>query len=239
MQTLMDIYDHLTHGELVQVYTGQERDDFGCLSEDTLYRLWSSVQLGLTALHKRFLLREGSLILAYDGSRNTFVIDKKYAQSNTESAEPVKYILDTTSPFQDDLLRIEQVFNPEDIEQLLNVEGNADSFQTTDYRTLKVPLLYEGETLRVNYRANHPAVDKNTAQSSPSSVTIELPPSHLEPLLYFVAARVTTPIGMVADHHEGNSYLRKYENACRQLEDWNYQTDLSRDSTRLERNGWV
>ena len=68
---------------------------------------------------------------------------------------------------------------------------------------------------------------------------IELPYSHLEALLYFIASRVHNPIGMANEFHAGNSWAAKYEHECVRLEQLNLRVDQGEDNTNFCRNGWI
>lgn len=237
--TLQDVYDYLLTGELSQVFMG-EKDDFDCVSAESLKKLWSSVDLALTALYTRFLLEEKTLTLELTEAQRRYLIDVRYAKSNTDSDAPVKYIADLDMPYQSDLLRIEQVFDPEGEEQTLNVENEPCAFMTPNHRTLVVPTDYTEDSVTLHYRANHPKVERNLAESSPDLVEIELPTTHLQALMYYVAARTVTPVGMTSEFHDGNNYWALYENTCAGLEARNFTVDLERSTAnRFKQNGWV
>jgi len=68
---------------------------------------------------------------------------------------------------------------------------------------------------------------------------VQLPDSHLEALLFFVASRVNNPIGMTNEFNAGNSYAAKFEAACQALEEQGLQVDQDSQNTRLHRGGWV
>lgn len=236
---LQDIFDQLSYGELSQVFIGEgDEADVG-IKETDRPKVLAHIKLGLLALHKRFLLREGSLTIGLVPDKITYVISPTYAMSNAASVEPVKYILDDESPFGNDLLKIERIYSEDGTELPLNVIDDPDSIRTTSYNVLVIPTTVEGETLRVVYRAQHPEIDPILAQAVPFQTEIDLPPSHLEPLVLFVASRMLNPVGMVTEFHEGNNYAAKYEQACQQLEAQNYAVDTDSVNTRLERNGWV
>ena len=85
----------------------------------------------------------------------------------------------------------------------------------------------------------HPKLVEVGGGINPETMELELPYSHLEALLYFVASRVHNPMGMANEFHAGNSWAAKYEAECMKLQQQNLEIDESNDSDRISRNGWV
>ena len=53
---------------------------------------------------------------------------------------------------------------------------------------------------------------------NPEITKVELPSSHLQALLYFVASRTYNPIGMTNELNAGNNWYANCEAACQELE---------------------
>lgn len=246
---LKEIFDQLTYGELSQLSIGG--GEAGEIAPKNYDRMLAHINLGLTALYKRFPLKEGRLTLALQQGRLTYPINSKYAVSSRTSREPVRYIEDTTTePFKDDIHKIERVYGTSGIEFGLNDIEDPFSMHTPTAAVLRVPASIvtpptelddqlKTTTLTVVYRANHALIVGDGEDLDPESVEIELPYSHLEPLLYFVAARVHTPTGMTNEANMGNTYAAKYEQACQEIETRNLRVDQGSQPDRLTRNGWV
>lgn len=243
---LSEVFSQLASGEFSQLSIGGAGT--GEIAESYYPQLVRHINLGLTELYKRFFLKEGRLKLALQAGRYTYPLTSKYAESNTASTEPVKYLLDADEPFRDDLLKLEQVLTTEGKELALNDASQTYSCFTPSLQTLRVaeavidgdfdlPAGYRTTELLLVYRANHPILLDSVFDAT--KVELELPYSHLMPLLYFVASRVHNPIGMANEFHAGNNYAMKYEQACQELEHYNLQVDQGRGNTRLERGGWV
>lgn len=84
---LIEIFNHLTYGELSQLSLGGTVN--GEIPEAKYLALISSINLGLTALHTRFYLKEGQLKFVVSGEGATYDLER------------------------DDILKIEQVFTEE------------------------------------------------------------------------------------------------------------------------------
>lgn len=245
--TLQDIFNALSSGELSQMSIGGK--DAGVIDSQNRNKILPHINLGLTALFKRFRLKEGELTIQLKPDKLKYVLSSEFAFSQTG---PNAYILDTESPFTDDLLKVEEVFTELGFVLPLNDAMQAHSVYTPRMNTLVVPALIVNRSndlpdelktgqLKLRYRANHtkitydPAFDYSYVDGDP----LELPDAYLEALLYFVASRVNNPIGMTNEFHAGNSYMMKYEQECQRLEAENYQLDMTPTNSRLRRNGWV
>ena len=243
--TLQDILDHLTFGEFQQLFVSTE---INAGTEDAdnnkvaAVKILPSVRLGLTELHKRFLLREGTLTVSLDG-RSTYVLTKIKTVSNNGTDQ---YIQDTADePFLDDVMKIERVLDNDGCEIPFNKEAHLGAVRATSYNTLLVPTDLKRAsgtpvtTLTVIYRANHVPINTETALQDPTTASIDLPVTHLEALLAYIAARVVTPLGFSGESHEGNNYMAKFERACQVLNAAGMQVDTARESTKLQDRGWV
>lgn len=239
---LTEIFTQLAVGEFSQLALGGNGS--GEIPPESYPKLIPHVNLALTALHKRFPLKEGSLSVQLIVGRLSYPLKPDYAVSNRRSRETDRFILDTsTEPFIEDVLKIERVYNAAGKELGLNDESDSASVFTPTATTLKVPSAMvigpSPDLVRVVYRANHKKLVMGLSGFDPDRVEVELPDSHLEAFLYYVASRVHNPIGLSNEFHAGNNYAAKYEQSCMELELKNLRVDQGSQNTRLERNGWV
>lgn len=244
---LKDVFDQLSYGELSQLSIGGLGS--GMINESNYAQVLSHVTLGLTALYKRFNLKERTVRILLSEDQTVYKINSKYAVSNTGSIVPFKYVYDSVGdPFTDDVLKIEKVVTEQDYELELNDSSDMYSVFTTSTTALKIPLVLANkgpdlpeelftEYLDLTYRANHPKIDPEGLD--PATEEVELPDSYLTALLYFIASRVNNPIGMSGEFNAGNNYAAKYEAECQQLEFDNLEVDRGSQNTRAMRNGWL
>lgn len=221
---LAEIFTQLAYGELSQMKMGENAE--GEINENNYPQLVAHVNLGLTALYKRFPLKESEVILPLVEGQLTYVL---------------------TVP---DIHKIERVHTESGWELGLNDEGDYYGCFTPSANVLRVhtdlvvpgadlPAQLKTDTLLVIYRANHPLLVLEGGYINPETTEVELPYSHLEALLCFIASRVNNPIGMTNEFHAGNSYYAKYEKECSRLEQVNLRVDQGAQHNRLEKNGWV
>ena len=246
---LKEIFDQLTYGEFSQLSIGGAAP--GVLDSTNYANVIGHVNLGLTALFKRFHLKEGRIKLALQHGLTTYKLNSAYAVHARRSTEPVRYLLDTLSdPFVDDILKVERVLTDRHFELGLNDAADPFSVMTPSALKLEVPGIIVSskldipdhlrtENLEIVYRANHPKLVVGMGYYDPNRVEVQLPDSHLEALLFFVASRVNNPIGMGQEFNAGNTYAAKYEQACQALENQGLEIDQGAHNTRLRRQGWV
>jgi len=236
---LSEVFNQLAYGELSQLAMIDEGT--GLIATKRYPQLISHVNLGLTALYKRFLLKENRLTFKLVKDMMTYPLNTDYGVEFIETA--------ADGEFNNDILKIESVFTDAGYEVSLNDRSNVYACSTPSAAVLRVPAAfvtndpdlpeyYKTTTLSLVYRANHPVIVYSTG-FNPANVDIELPISHLEALLLFVASRLNNPIGMTNEFHAGNSYAGKYEKACQELELHDLKVDQGSQNTRLIGNGWV
>lgn len=246
---LLDVLTQLSVGELSQISIGG--GEAGVIRPADYAKIVPSINLGLTALFSRFPIKEGRLNVTLVPGKQLYVLDPKYAASNTGSSELVKYITDTVDePFTGNLLKIEQVLTPDDYEFILNDRDDIYSITTPSHNSFRLPSIVVAggpdlpEELKITeldvvFRENHYKIGGADGDFDPEEDEVYLPDAYLEALLLFVASRVHNPIGMTNEFNAGNNYAAKYERACQLLESKDLYIDQGSQGFRLFRNGWV
>lgn len=220
---LSEIFEQLTYGELSQLNIGGVEQ--GAINETNYKNVVGHINLGLTALYKRFPLQRSKV----DVPLLPGIVD---------------YQLTVT-----DLIKIESVYTDAGFELPLNNEAEKYSVFTPTFLRMSLhpdfvaqgpdlPDDYKTTGLSVVYRSNHAKIVVGV-NFNPTAYEVYLPDSHLEALLFYVASRVNNPIGMVNEFNAGNSYAAKYENECQRLETQNVRIDQFSQPDRISRNGWV
>jgi hypothetical protein len=237
---LSEVFTQLAYGELSQLAVVNEDGDGIATTKQG--QIVAHVNLGLAALYKRFLLKEGRVSIQLVQGVSTYPLN---SESDTVFIESVD-----SPEFLNDVFKVERVYTEGGVEFSLNDESDPYSCTTPSLNTLKIPYTVVNQTeglpedlktstVDVVYRANHPKIVYTGANFNPARVEVELPMSHLEALLLYVASRVNNPIGMVNEFNAGNNFYAKYEKACMDLEIQNIRVDQGKQSNRLVSNGWV
>ncbi|WP_038345661.1 hypothetical protein [Acinetobacter sp. A47] len=236
---LSDIFDQLAYGELsaLAIAAGDEIDT------RQANKIIAHVNLGLTELHKRFLLKRKTLVLQTLADQSRYVLTRKYGAS---AGGENPYIMDEEDPFQDDIIEVLRVTTPEGIE--VNLGRNRNPVSGTQiiqpaYNILRFDTpVPAGSRFIVEYQANHVKIPKVVDFESfdASKVDIDLPMTHLEALLYFIASRVITPIANnLGNPQEGVSYSALFEKECQELAVQGLDVDLAVSNDRFYQHGFV
>lgn len=221
---LQEVFSSLAYGELSQLVLGQHTE--GEVNESQYPALVSHINLGLTALYTRFNLKEREMRFPLQADVTTYQLKL------------------------DDILKVESVHTESNEALALNDSTDQYSCFTPSLNVLVVPLdivnkvdslpdELKSDYLYVHYRANHPRLVTVGGYINPLTTEVELPYSHLQALLYFVASRANNPIGMSNEFHAGNSWAAKYEMECARLEGESIEVDAVVANERFSARGWV
>lgn len=237
--SLQDIFHDLTTGEFAQLSVGGKKK--GSIEPDDYPTLIPHINLAMIDLYTKFNLRQRELQIDLIDWMSMYKLHSDYAYSSP--VEPPdgypKYISDTPeSPFTDDIIRIDEVFNEDGSHVALNQPEVEGGVFTPRYNVLQVPQAIGGATIFLNYRARPDLIPIDV--TDPSQVEIELPMSHRSALLFYVASRVFTSVTGQDTSAIGNEYRVKYFEEVNQITQLNLNLE---DSTQLNRRiynrGWV
>lgn len=231
---LSTLIDNLVIGEFGQLGI---KDD---LLNGNYSQLVPSVNLGLTALHKRFnLLTDDVYIQQYEHIA-TYYLKDKYRASNTGSTETYKYIDDTVfQPFESDRLIAVVAIEDEVGNNLkFNDDNSTSNVYMPAYNAIQCSTPVSDNVWRVIYTKDHARIVL-TEGFDPSEVEVDIPEAYLEPLLYYIASRSHSGTGTLNQVNDANTYLAKYEAACQDLDRYGLVQRDSLTNMKLEINGWV
>ena len=110
--------------------------------------------------------------------------------------------------------------------------------ETIAKRDPMLPPELQSKFLTVDMKLNHPKIEWYEG-ADPESFELQLPEPYLSALLFFIASRIHTPIGMTNEGNLTNIWYSKYLSECQLLEGKGIQVDYGMINNRLIRNGWV
>lgn len=236
---LVDILKDLTYGELSDLHIGNLIPGEGDNEPDPhqYEQIVGYINLGLKELYKRFYLKSREIYIELQDELSVYKLSSDYAQANTASAIPEadRYIADSVdSPFLDDLLKIECVFDEAGAQIALNDHDDENSIFTPTYRSLQVPYPATGTTLAVQYRA---APDKiiATPATEAADVEVELPNSLHDALLYYVGSRAHR----ATDMEKSADYWQMFKKSCDDVDNYGLEIQPETSNHRFDQNGWV
>ena len=235
---VQDVFEQLSFGELYNISLGGS----GCKGVPVCDypMIINHINLGLLELYKRFPIKINQLIIILYPEIIKYRLDKKYATSNTESTEPIKYIHDSVEvPFNNDIIKIERIFNEDGQELFLNVTNAYWSVQTPEYNVVQCNYPDEENSLLVEYRAKPDTILIPAIGLHPETTEILLPEVLNEALLNYVAARVYANLNPDGSMGEGKNYYMQFERSIKEvlhlgLINYDYAMNY-----RLEGAGWL
>lgn len=240
---LNEVFEHLQYGELSNL--GLVDKTTGVIPMSVYPKILSSVNLGVTELHKRFQLKKGLIRLELQPDRTMYPLLKKHQVGNKAPVGTAQYILNDGVVFTDgELLKVEKVTTEKGCWLGLNDSSTCRSVSTPQDNVLYVSSLLQNTLkpleLTIEYRKSvAPLKVCDWEDVSLCSLVVDIPHTHLMALLYFVASRIHNPIGFSeATTHEGNNYAAKFEAECLNLDFHNLRVDEVVYNDRASRNGW-
>lgn len=246
---LSEIFTQLAYGELSNVAIGGNVG--GDINEANYKQIMSHVNLGLIDLFNRFTLKEGRVVLKLQDNQTSYPINSKFAVNGKKTTMPIRWIQDTVAnPFLDDITKIERVITDYGYEMDLNDKASVWSCFTPSQTMLvipnrmvngdnDIPIEFKTAELNVVYRAGFKPIDADAGMFEPTQIDIDLPYTHLNALLLFVASRANAPMGIGQEFNASNNYYSRYLKECQELEDQGFEIDQDSHSTGIKRNGWV
>ena len=239
---LLELLQDLTYGELSSLKIGQFiPGEPESQPDPTGYAQLSSwINLGLKEIYKRFFLASREIYILLNSETSTYMLHSKYSQTNTDSLIPIedRYIMDTAdAPFENDCLKIEEVYDEGGTKLPLNDVTQDISVYTPTYRTIQVPYPNDDITYAVQYRATHAPI-VYTAAMDPALVDLALPNSLHEAMLYYVASRAFRAMGGESTV-TGHEYFQLFEASCEKVNELGLEVQAEPGDWRFDQHGWV
>lgn len=242
MQEVIDLLTDCELGNLVYVDADTKK-----INQDTLPKLIRSINNGVLDLHKRFMLKEGSITIDLDPAIHRYYLRAMYQLDNGKpKAGLVQYIRagdDKLSPQA--ILKVERVLDHNGVELEINEIGSHYGVMTPAVDILQVPdkVLVECKVpyleLKFRMAPKKPVVCLDDMEEW-CCLDVDIPYTHLQALIWYVASRSHTSIGFAENTtNESNNYSNKYEMECANLDSQNYRVDQQGQNDRLVRGGWV
>lgn len=202
------------------------------------------VNLAMLEMYKRFDLHRKFLYIQLNSNITTYYLEPRFARASG-SAEPIKYILDTSGhPFLGNVLRINHVYLScsTTANELRMNDRNATLLEEAEgctpyYNSIHVDAPDSSVQLKVDY-SSAPA-NISTTNLEPSKVEVMLPYQFLEPLLLFIAGKYTASIPAIEGFKDSSYFMGMFEQSCNKLEALGLTMEDNTTNIRLLQNGWV
>lgn len=226
---LSELYERLSLGELSNLAMGES----GSIREEDKKKIVLHLNDGLLQLHTRFVLSTKVLLLEEREHITMYHFLRKYAES-ANCGEP-NYIKDLPSePFEEDLIRVLQVFDAHGNERVLNDTDDPHSLFTPSPQTLQIPNPKERRPLQVVYQAKHKRIDDIYHETE---FTI---PFVLEKALQsYIAYLIYSNMNGQDNKTNGQIHFAEYDRICAEIADREIvPVALSSSNHKLHRRGF-
>ena len=234
---LSEIFTQLAYGEFRKFGIGN--DDQGGILPADYPRVIPFIQLALTELHKRFQLSTQTVLIQQYGHISRYRLTEEYAQSNTTSLQPYKYIIDTEfEPFKDTmLLKVEIVYDEEGKPYPMNDPTKPLSVYTPEYNVVEIPFNHPDNAITVAYRADHPKLQ--VTGDNVLNQNVKISPAYLEALLLYAAGRYLMSAGSQEKEALGMGLMAKFEASVQTIKIQGLEIVDEFDNNKLELRGFA
>jgi hypothetical protein len=235
---IADLFRELSFGELSNLSISDSGS--GQIKADKHPQVIKYTNDGLADLYSRFVLSEKELLIEQVEGITKYHLTLKHTVSAGEAPDEL-YIKDAADPFQDDLIKVLQVWDMAGCQLPLNDVGSSTSLFTPQHNVIQVPTPAAGEPMAVIYQAKAKKLsDVANGATDLLDQEFELPVIFENALQNYIAHKVFFHIGGAENLVKSQGYLSTYEAICRGVE----QRDLVNQSfhtshSKLEHRGFV
>lgn len=236
--TVLQIMENLTYGELSQYSVGGAAD--GKICETDYPRVMSAINRGVNEIQKDLSINENSVRLRLIEGIVTYPIHSRHSIiTGTESPSNKLFVDDSIyDPFEDDILRIHQVYNKGGKELTINNRNRSDTIYIPAHNVIQVPFVKEGDVLGVVYsRMTRPTVV--STEVTASTTFLPIPDYGLNALYAYVASIMSAGITTGQEIQDSQVWMSKYETRIAKIKNTPAVPTDSYENTKLTDNGFV
>lgn len=228
---LLDLFGYIANIEIPSLNIGNADD--GTIETKYHAKVIRAINLALIEIYKTFPVKEKEIVIQLYPQITKYRLHNDYATTNVVSTKPIKYIIDSSfDPYQNDVLKIEKVFNEFGEEFVLNDENDQHSLYTPEFDILLHPYPQTENAVFVQYRAL-PVQIETTAVAG--TYDVSLPISLLNITLLFIGYKL---LG-TANKKEAAEKYGEYLIAIQQAETQGLFRVNETANEKIEVTGWV
>jgi hypothetical protein len=234
---LRDVIEELRLGELSGANLGE--NEVEGISPFNYEKLTNYVNAALLAIYTRLPLRIRQVIVEADSTITIYKFDSKYAQTNSTSLEPIKYLNDLLDPFDNSLLKIDEVFDEYGNEMVLDDLSNQFSLFRPSLTSLQIPYPVTGASYSVIYRSSHEKLAYNVDVDLLLDQIVDLPNTYMPAIINYVLYKYRTTFDTQESQQSAMVAMQLFEQSIEMLKSFGLTPEDNLTSTKLEQNGWV
>lgn len=206
---LLNLFADLAYGELSNL--GMATELPGNIRDADKPKVTRYINDSLFKLYTRFCVKEKLVTIQQESHITYYYLTDRYAESNTLSVEPFKYIKDLAEEkFEEDVIKIMDVYDHKGNELPLNDKNHPNSLFTPQANLiLQVPHPVGGMPLAVSYQARHPIVTLGAVEEQ-----LEVPEVMHLALRAHVAYQVFSHMNTQEATAKAGEHMANYEKEC-------------------------
>lgn len=233
--TVFQIMENLTYGELAQYAVGGAKT--GGIVLENYPRIMSAINRGVNEIQKDLSLNENTVRLKMIEGILTYPIHSKY--SMVTGTEVHKFVDDSIyAPFEDDILRIMQIFNKQGVELPINKRNRVETVYVPQHNVIQHPYAKDGDILGVVYtRMTRPTIVTTVAEAK--STVLPIPDYALAALYAYVASKMTAGITTEQEISDSQVWMNEYKTKIAEMKHTPSIPADSTENTKLTDNGFV
>jgi len=240
MVPLKDLFSLLASGEFSNIAI--TKDSRGSIDESEYGKLINHINLAIIELHKRFNFFEEEIVLCADPAVELYYLRPDY-MAKPGATSLTRYIEQPAGNTGSlNIIEIKDVYDELGNKIALNNRFSVPHIKQKALDTLRITGLEVPQKLSIVFQSYPDPVQLNDSFSV-DSVLLNIPPTVVEAILYYVAARVYKPMGAnsSADASDKSaSYQHQYELSCQKLALYGLSADDNdRDDERFVKQGWA
>mgnify|MGYP001252142702 CR=1 FL=1 len=233
---LGEFLEDLAVGELSKINFGDNTEEG--LTEYNYKEIIKHINRGIYQIHTRFDINFAEFFLQQYSHIQFYRLTPEYAQTNTESSQPIKYIEDSPeNPFDREIIKITGVFNELGEELPLNDDNAENGLFTPEIDLLQITAPSDENTLSFIYR---PAPKKLLSDGDEYlSQKLDLPRIFLEALEYYILHKVVSSREYLDNANDSDKYLLMFERELARIINEDLYISDNTTNIKLTQNGWV
>ncbi|RLB94163.1 MAG: hypothetical protein DRH26_02010 [Deltaproteobacteria bacterium] len=239
MVILKDLFNLLATGEFSGIALSHAST--GGLNEKEYEKVINHINLGILEIYKRFKLLENAVTIHTDPSVTRYYL-RPDRLAILEDIDTTTYIVqpeDTEGVLN--IIEVNAVCDSTGEELILNNRFLTPSISQIASDTLEIIGLEAAEIFTVFYQS-FPTKIVIASDFDPAEYILYIPETIVEPLMYYVAARVYKPIGKndsTANADKSAGYQQDYELACTKLSMYGLEIQDDNKDNTFEDKGWA
>jgi len=233
--SVLQIMSNLTFGELAQYSVGGAAE--GAINEKDYPRVMAAVNRGVNQIQQDLSLNENAVRLKLIEGILTYPIHSKY--SLVTGTETHKFVDDSVyAPFEDDILRIQIVYDKEGRELPINNRNRVDSIFVPQHNVIQHPFVQDGDILGVVYtRFTRPA--QVTTAEEASTTYLAIPDYTLNALYAYVASIMSAGITTQQEISDTQVWRQEYERLIAKMKNTPAIPENDTVNTKLTDKGFI